>query len=215
MLLCSLRTLTLNHSKILIKPTTVPNLISELFDPSPFSIEEEQLMMQKLTRQEINKGEHLLRPGQEVNNFYYIKEGCLRTYFIDPSGKEFTLQFGISGWWISDYIALYDKHRTQAVCFIECLKKAVIYKVSKRDFDDLCLQIPKLGHFHRSNLESAFAAFQNRILENLTLSARERYVNFIDAYPDIEQNVKNYHIASYLGITTESLSRIRKEIASE
>jgi hypothetical protein len=72
-----------------------------------------------------------------------------------------------------------------------------------------------VGFFHIKNLESAFANFQKRILENLTLSAKERYTNFVNSYPNIEQNVKNYHIASFLGITTESLSRIRKEIASK
>jgi len=121
----------------------------------------------------------------------------------------------IKGWWISDYIALFGKGKSKSVSFIECIKEATLIKISKEEFDCLCKEIPKVSRFYIRNLESAFAAFQKRILENLTLSAKERYINFVNAYPNIEQNVKNYHIASFLGITTESLSRIRKEIAQE
>lgn len=177
------------------------------------SEEESNFLYNKLRKKTIKKKEFLLKPEEEVSDFYYIHEGCLRTYFIDFSGKEHTLQFAIKGWWISDYIALFAQNKTKSVSYIECIKDAILYKISNKDFDDVCKAIPKVGHFYTKNLESAFASFQKRILENLTLSAKERYINFINTYPDIEQNVKNYHIASYLGITTESLSRIRREIA--
>jgi CRP-like cAMP-binding protein len=72
--------------------------------------------------------------------------------------------------------------------------------------------MPKLESYFRKKMERAFASFQKRIIANLSQTASERYLNFINTYPNIEQNVKNYHIASYLGITTQSLSRIRKEL---
>ena len=97
---------------------------------------------------------------------------------------------------------------------IEVLKDATLYKLSHSDKEYLYAQIPKIESFFRKKLERAFAAFQKRILRNLSQSASERYVSFITNYPDIEKNVKNYHIASYLGITTESLSRIRKELSN-
>lgn len=75
------------------------------------------------------------------------------------------------------------------------------------------LKYLKLSIFFRVKLEKAFAAFQSRILRNLSQNATERYLNFIKAYPNIEKVVKNYHIASYLGITTVTLSRIRSELA--
>ena len=191
------------------------SIITEIFRGATFAESELQSIFEKLEKITLRKGEFLLKPGEEVENIHYIHNGCLRTYFIDFSGKEHTLQFAIKGWWISDYIALFGKNNFNAVSYIECIKEAVIYKISKKDFDILCDEIPKISRFHINNLESAFAAFHKRILENLTLSAKERYINFVNAYPNIEQNVKNYHIASFLGITTESLSRIRKEIATE
>lgn len=191
------------------------SILSEIFRDATFTGTESDLILEKLEKVSLKRKAFLLRADEEINDIYYIHEGCLRTYFIDFSGKEHTLQFAIKGWWISDYIALFGREKTKAVSYIECLKDATLYKISKTDFDFLCREIPKIGFFHIKNLESAFSTFQKRILENLTLSAKERYLQFIHTYPNIEQNVKNYHIASYLGITTESLSRIRKEIASE
>ena len=189
------------------------SIIFEIFKETTFTEEELQLLYSKMKKITLKKKEFLLKPDEEVKHFYYIHEGCLRTYFIDLSGKEHTLQFAIKDWWISDYIALFGKEKTLSVSYIECLKEATLYKVSKKDFENICKEIPKIAPGYIGKLESAFANFQKRILENLMLSAKERYVNFVKTYPNIEQNVKNYHIASYLGITTESLSRIRKEIA--
>lgn len=191
------------------------SIILEFSKGIKFTEEETDLLSGKMKKKTLKKKEFLLRAGTDVNDIYYIEDGCLRTYFIDSSGKEHTLQFAIKGWWISDYIALYGKAKTKSVSYIECIKDATLYKISKKDFDNLCKEIPSVGHLYISNLESAFGTFQRRILENLTLSAKERYINFVNTYPNIEQNVKNYHIASYLGITTESLSRIRKEIATD
>ena len=191
------------------------SILPQVFKGTLFTKKEEQLILSKLKRTTLKKGEFLLKANERVTDLHFIEKGCLRTYFIDSSGKEHTLQFAINGWWISDYIALFSREKTNSVSNIECIKESVLYKISKKDFDDLCNEIPKISNFHIKNLESAFAAFQRRILENLTLSAKQRYQNFIKTYPNIEQNVKNYHIASYLGITNESLSRIRKEIANE
>jgi CRP-like cAMP-binding protein len=189
--------------------------IQEIFKNLAFTKDETTTIANKLEKVDLKKKDFLLRATQEVNHLYYVQSGCLRTYFIDPSGKEHTLQFAIKGWWTSDYIALFGKGKAKSISYIECIRDATVFKVYKKDFDAICRKIPKVSRFHIENLEGAFAAFHRRILENLTLSAKERYVRFVNAYPDIEQEVKNYHIASFLGITTESLSRIRKELVSD
>ena len=189
-------------------------IISEIFKDISFTQVEAKLMSEQLEEIKLAKGDFLLKAGEDIDAIHYIHEGCLRTYFEDSGGKEHTLQFAIKGWWTSDYIALYGSTENKAVSNIECIKDTTLYKISKREFDILCEKIPTVNSRYIENLESAFAAFHRRILDNLTLTAKERYVNFLTAYPNIEQNVKNYHIASYLGITTESLSRIRKELSS-
>jgi CRP-like cAMP-binding protein len=187
------------------------SIITEIFKGVSFSQEEMSLIESKLEEINFKKGITLLKAGEKVNNQYYVYNGCLRTYFIDKSGKEHTLQFAIKDWWISDYTAFFST--TKAIMNIESIQDTTLYKISKKNMEGLFSEIPQLETFFRKKMERAFAGFQKRILASLAQSAKERYVSFISTYPNIEQSVKNYHIASYLGITTESLSRIRKELA--
>ncbi|MEL7003220.1 MAG: Crp/Fnr family transcriptional regulator [Bacteroidota bacterium] len=187
---------------------------SELYDIfNGISLSEEDLALigKSLKGIELRKGDLLLRMGQTVLNTWYVAEGCLRSYFVDDSGKDHTLQFGIQDWWISDYTAIFSGGK--AMMNIECIQDAVLYRLARKEMEQLYLDIPLLETFFRKKLERRMEAFHRRTLGNLALPARERYLSFIHTYPQIEQKVKNYHIASYLGITTESLSRVRKEIA--
>ncbi len=187
------------------------SFIPEIFKNVPLTKKEVvqiQGVFEKLT---LKKGVTLLNVGELVEYQYYIQSGCLRTYFVEDSGKEHTVQFAIRDWWISDYTAFFSS--SKAIMTIECLQDATIYKVSREDMENLYLEIPQLETFFRKKLEGAFSSFQKRILGSLSQTAKDRYTSFIATYPNIEMSVKNYHIASYLGITTESLSRIRREIA--
>ncbi len=185
-------------------------LIAAIFQGVEFSDANMELLSNKLERIELKKGVSLLREGDKVPDQYYVVSGCLRTYFIDDSGKEHTVQFAIHDWWISDYTAFFSDGI--AILNIGTIQDSLLFRMSKVDMDVLLQEIPALETFFRKKMEGAFAGFQKRILANLSLSAAERYSHFIESYPNIEQQVKNYHIASYLGITTESLSRIRKEM---
>tara|TARA_B100000767_G_scaffold63733_1_gene59811 strand:+ start:213 stop:797 length:585 start_codon:yes stop_codon:yes gene_type:complete len=188
------------------------SIISEIFTNISFSEKEANLIKSKLKKLTLKKGVMLLKADEKVTNQYYVFNGCLRTYFIDKTGKEHTLQFAIKDWWISDYTAFFTSNK--AIMCIETLQEATLYKISKKNMNDLFQEVPQLETFFRKKMEKAFASFQKRILANLALSAKERYISFVMSYPNIEKIIKNYHIASYLGITTESLSRVRKEISN-
>ena len=176
-----------------------------------FTEEETAFIVDKYKKVIYKKGEIILRADVQVNYQFFVFDGCLRTYLIAKSGKEHTIQFAIKSWWISDYIGYFSE--TKSVLFIECIEDAILYKISREDVEEIYAKIPKTERFIRKKLERSFVSFQKRILANLSQSAKERYINFTQDYPNIEQHVKNYHIASYLGITTESLSRIRKKIS--
>ena len=176
-----------------------------------FTEEENAFIVDKYKKVIYKKGEIILRADEQVNYQFFVFDGCLRTYLIAKSGKEHTIQFAIKSWWISDYIGYFSE--TKSVLFIECIEDAILYKISREDVEEIYAKIPKTERFIRKKLERSFVSFQKRILANLSQSAKERYINFTQDYPNIEQHVKNYHIASYLGITTESLSRIRKKIS--
>lgn len=185
--------------------------IKEIFKDLVFTEDEIEIITSVFHKVNVKKGEILLRPDDIADTQYYILEGCLRTYHIDTHGKEHTVQFGIKDWWISDYTAFFSSEKS--IMTIEVIQDAILYKITKEDKEYLYKEIPRIDKFFRIKLERAFASFQRRILSNLSQTATERYLNFIKTYPNIEKSVKNYHIASYLGITTESLSRIRKELS--
>jgi len=156
-----------------------------------------------------SKGEVLIREGQVVNNTFYVTSGCLRSFVIDNNGKEHTLQFAIKDWWISDYIAIHtDKIATLTV---ECLTDSNIIEFNAIQLDEIHTLFPEFESYQRHNLERHVVSLHKRILNQLRLSAPERYDLFLKQYPDIERHTRNYHIASYLGITQQSLSRIRVE----
>ena len=155
------------------------------------------------------KGAVLIEQGQAVNKIFYILDGCLRSFCIDKNGKEHSLQFGIQGWWISDYIAIHNNE--SAVLTVECLKESTVIVFDAQKLNGIYTSFPEFEIFQRNLLQRHVVSLHRRILNQLQLTAAERYDLFLEQYPDIEQYTRNYHIASYLGITQESLSRIRVE----
>ena len=187
-------------------------IVNTIFNSLVFTEDEVKTIATMIQKVNAKKGTILIKPGDIVNDIFFIFEGCLRTFYIDKIGKEHTVQFGIKDWWITDFTAFFSTDK--AILHLEVLKNATLYKLTSEDREALHLQFPQIHTFIRKKLENAYAAFQKRILSGLSQTATERYLNFIKAYPNIEKSVKNYHIASYLGITTESLSRIRKELTN-
>ncbi|MBL86566.1 MAG: cyclic nucleotide-binding protein [Winogradskyella sp.] len=186
------------------------SIIKTIFKGLVFTDEEIKLIESLFHKVSIKKGEILIHPGDNVDSQYYILDGCLRAFHTDQQGKEYTIQFGIKDWWMSDFTAFFSGEK--AILTVEALKDSIIYGINRKNKEYLYHQIPKIDRFIRKKLERAFAAFQKRILASFSKSAKERYIDFLITYPDIEKYLKNYHIASFLGITTESLSRIRKEM---
>ena len=200
--------MTINHPM-----KTNNSKIREIFKGLSFSLDEINIIESVFHKVSFKKGDIILETNDVVNDQYYTLEGCLRSYYLDLQGKEHTVQFAIKDWWISDYTAFFSD--SKAIMNIEVIQDATVYKLCKKDKEELYAKIPKVESFFRKKLERAFAAFQKRILSNISQTATERYTNFIEAYPNIEKSVKNYHIASYLGITNESLSRIRREMSNK
>jgi len=159
------------------------------------------------------KGEVLIREGQIVKKIFFVTSGCIRSYCVDKSGKEHTLLFAIKDWWISDYIAIHtDKLATLTV---ECLTDSTIIEFNAKQLDQIHALFPEFEPYQRHNLERHVVSLHQRILNQLQLNASERYDLFLKQYPNIERHTRNYHIASFLGITQESLSRIRVEKAKK
>ncbi|WP_040281089.1 Crp/Fnr family transcriptional regulator [Psychroserpens damuponensis] len=186
-------------------------MFNEIFTNISFSEAEIKIIDSVVQKRNYKKGDTIIKVGDVVNDIYFITEGCLRTFYTDDQGKDHTIQFGIKDWWISDFTAFFSL--TKAIMTLEVLQDATLFKISRSDRAYLFQTLPSTETHIRKKLESAFAAFQKRTISNLSETVKERYIRFNDEFPHIEKRIKNYHIASYLGITTESLSRIRKELS--
>ena len=182
-------------------------LIKKIKTSIPLSFKAEEYLISISKEKIVPKGSILIRQGQSVNKIFFVTGGCLRSYCTDKSGKEHTLHFAIKDNWISDYIAIHGDEF--ATLTIECLTESNIIEFNAKELDGMLALFPELEPFQRGNLERLFVSLQKRILNQLQLSAAERHERFLEEYPNVEQHTRNYHIASYLGITQESLSRIR------
>jgi CRP-like cAMP-binding protein len=189
------------------------DLINKIKSSTTLSSKAEEYVVSIAKEKSVSKGNVLIRQGQAVKNTYFVKDGCIRAYCIDKNGKEHTLQFAIKNWWISDFIAIYNNELSTLT--IECITDSNIIEFNAKKLDGIYSIFPEFEAFQRKNLERHIVSLHKRILNQLQLTAPERYELFLNQYPDIEQYVLNYHIASYLGITQQSLSRIRVENAKK
>ena len=185
------------------------DLINKIKTHLHLSSEAEEFLYSISKEKTLPKGEVLIRQGQIVKKTFFVTSGCLRSYCVDKNGKEHTLLFAIKDWWISDYIAIHTDELASLT--IECLTESKVIEFNAKELDGIHSRFPEFESYQRHNLERHVVSLQKRILNQLQLSAVERYDLFLNQYPDIEQYTRNFHIASYLGITQQSLSRIRVE----
>lgn len=156
----------------------------------------------------LKKRQFIIQPDFIPNHRNFVVKGAMRAYVIDDSGNEHNIQFAIENWWITDYNAyIYQKPATM---FVMAQEDTTILRINHKDETKLKALNPKFETFFRIMAERSTAYMQRRVIERLTLSAQERYGQFLDKYPLLANRFPQYSIASYIGVTTEFLSRMRK-----
>ena len=159
----------------------------------------------------IRKGAYLVQEGEVSRYLAFVTKGCLRSYGIDKKGEEHVIQFALEGWWITDlYSFLTGK---PGEYFIDALEDSDALLIESASYEKLCTTVPKFERYFRILLQNNYIATHRRVFASIGLSAEERYLQMLEKYPTIVQRVAQRHIASYLGITPEALSRIRHRIA--
>ena len=143
----------------------------------------------------------------------FVNSGCLREYTVDHKGDEHIIQFAIEDWWISDLNSFLSGHPTTHN--IDALQDSDVLLLDKTARENLIESGPTFERFFRLLLEANYVAMHKRINDALSASAEERYLAFMKTYPNLFEQVQQGQIASYLGITPQSLSRIRKELSSK
>jgi len=165
----------------------------------------------KITR--VKKRQFIVQPGFVCRHKSYVIKGAFRGYLVDNEGKEHTLSFAIEDWWISDYSSLI--YQEPATLFVEALEDSVLIQIEYEDEQKFLQEIPKLEKFERIITQRSLAFQQKRLLSNFTKTAEERYDEFMSKYSAIAKRVPQYALASYLGFSTEYLSKIRNRKISK
>lgn len=157
----------------------------------------------------VKKRQFIVQPGFTAPSRYLVVKGSLRAYVVADEGQEHTIQLAIEDWWISDYNSYIFQQ--PAKMFVMAMEDSLLLQLSYQQESRLKAANPKYETFFRILAERSVASMQRRIVSNLTLSAEERYEQFIETYPSVVSRFPQYVIASYLGMTTEFLSKIRNQ----
>jgi len=173
------------------------------------SEEEEALVLSKLRPVRLKRKEHLLKQGQVARDLAFVIEGCLRAYALDDNGFEHILQFAPSGWWISDMSSVIS--RRDSLLNVDAIKPSEVLLLSREDQLTLFDEVPKLERYFRVLTENGLVSSRMRLIENLSLTARQRYQRFCQTYPNLINEIPQKYIASFIGVTPEFLSKIRGE----
>lgn len=177
----------------------------------PLTEADKRLISQAVRERRVKKNQFLVHEGavQKCTNF--LNKGSMRTYFIDSSGQEHIVQFAIEGWWISDLQSFILQ--VPATFHVQAIEDCDILELPYENLEMLYERIPKMERYFRVITQRAFISFQQRIIQNISMSAEERYLAFKEKYPKIELRIPQRLIASYLGISAEFLSKIKARLA--
>lgn len=175
--------------------------------------EEKQLIGASFKKVNIKKRQFIVQPNFTARHRNYVCQGAFRAYVVADEGQDHTINFAIDDWWITDYNSYIFQQ--PATMFVVALEDSTILQIDYETEQELKRKNHHFETFFRIIAERGLAFQQRRIISNLLLSAEERYENFSTKYPQIVQRVPQYALASYLGMTTEFLSRIRNKRVSK
>jgi CRP-like cAMP-binding protein len=184
-------------------------LASYLKEKGGLTPEELKLVEQATVPRKLRKHQYFLQEGDTSYYSSFVAKGCLRLYQIGKDGSEHILRFAIENWWISDYES-YNSGQPSKYN-IDALEDSELLMIEKTKFDELVKMIPRLQVLKEALDARNYEVNQSRILSNISESAEQKYDRFINSYPQIYNRVPLHMVASFLGVTRETLSRIRQQ----
>lgn len=188
-------------------------LITQLSTFQKLNSKEIEILTSFVKIKKVKRRQFILTEGETCKHYTFILEGCFKMYKTDAKGQEHNLQFSIENHWISDMGSFHND--TPSELYIEALEKSTIVQIKKKDLLHLYINYPKFDRYFRVLVEKAFINLQTRVLQNISFTAEERYLYFIEKHPALTHRISNVQIASYIGVTPEFLSKIRKNILSK
>lgn len=184
-------------------------LISHIQSLISISNDQLEVVLSKLVERRFAKKEHLLYVNNQAQEVFFTITGCTRTYVLDFNGLEHNLSFAIENWWFGDLQSFLNN--APAIHNIQALEETTLLSISQENWRLLIDEVPEFVNYLNILFRNSMFAQQRRIVQNLSLTAEERYSLFLKEYPKLSQRISQKHIASYLGITPEFLSMIRSK----
>lgn len=186
-----------------------PNLIKHIRRYVELEEPEIQTVLKLFKPIHLKKKEYLLSEGQVCKGNYFVEKGCLRMFFINDKNAEQITQFALETWWIADYFSYIDQ--TPTGYYIQAIEKSEILSLDHQMQNNLFNELPQMERYFRMVSQKAVAASQVRIKFLYDLSKEERYQQFSASFPEFIQRVPQYMLASFLGLTPEYVSELRRK----
>lgn len=194
------------------EPEFLSQILNHLKETIFLDEADQELILSCLDIKYLKKKENVLEPGQVSDHMRYVAKGSMRVYNLDENSQEQTLQLGIENWWINDLYSYLSGKPSRM--YIQAMETTVLVQVSRSNLEMLFVKVPQISNFFRIKMQTAYVVLQERTMENLSLDSYEKYEKFRKDYRHLEQRFPQYVIASYLGMTPEFLSYLRKKHSS-
>lgn len=191
-----------------INATSASQLASFFNSYIPLNLAEKEELLGRLTEQRVKRRQFILQPTDGCKYYTFVISGCFKMYGVDHNGAEHNIQFAAENEWIADISSFHSGTASQL--YIEAIEPSVILQIDKTNLVYLYHHYPKFDRIFRVIIEEKFIELQNRVLQNISSTADERYESFLRQYPSLANRLPNTQIASYIGITPEFLSKIRR-----
>ncbi|MBP8916625.1 MAG: Crp/Fnr family transcriptional regulator [Chitinophagales bacterium] len=185
------------------------NLVEHIRRYVHLSDDELLTLLQYIKPISLKRKAHLISSGEICKSLFFVEKGCLRMYFLNNKAAEQTTQFAIEKWWIADYFSFMDQKPSEY--FIQSIEKSEIIAIDNQSFNELVTKLPVMEHYFRIVMQRALAASQQRLKYMYEMSKEEFYQHFATSFPEFNQRVPQYMIASFLGLTPEYVSELRKK----
>lgn len=185
-------------------------LIQQIQDKVQLSADEAIQVQAYFTPKKLRKRQYLLQEGEVCKYMAFVVKGVLKSYVIDDKGVENINFIGWEGWWMADSYSFFTGEK--GVLSIDALEDVELLLISKEEYDRVVKEMPVMSDYFRILYERSLANKDRRILSNIAFNAEEKYTQLLTCYPDLVNRVPQHLLASYLGLTPETVSRIKKKV---
>jgi len=185
----------------------IERLLSHIERLINLNADEKEYFISLLKFKRVRKSQYILQTGDVCRYETFIIKGCLRSYFVDEGDVEHVIMFGIENSWIEDGLSL--STGSPSAINIDALENSEVFQIDKVSLEELYKRIPAFERFFRIKFQQAFIAEQQRVICNFTKSAQDRYLSFLERFPNLQERISQRQIASFLGITPQFLSQVR------